>query len=200
MESDGTLPKQVTFHSAGYALADWFPDGKSLLAVGARDHFYRDAERLIQIDLTERKPEKILVNAAAKNPKLSPDGKRILLNREGERLWRKGYQGERSAQVWMYDIESKEFTELLHEGVECMWPLWMANGKGFYFTKGDVHGFDLWRYRFPKDKDRPANQKMVTGFDEDSILFLPYLAMERRLFSVISSIFIVSDPAKMNAQ
>ncbi len=72
-----------------------------MLAVGARDHFYRDAERLIQIDLTERKPEKILVNAAVKNPKLSPDGKRILLNREGERLWRKGYRGERSAQVWI---------------------------------------------------------------------------------------------------
>ena len=142
-----------------------------LLAVGARDHFYRDAERLIQIDVRERKAEKILVNAAVKNPKLSPDGKRVLFNREGERWWRKGYVGERASQVWLYELESGEFKEVLHEGVECMWPLWMANGKGFYFTKGDVHGFDLWRYRFAKEDDKPGAQKQLAGFDEDSIAF-----------------------------
>ena len=171
MQVDGTLPKQVSFHTAGYSLADWFPDGNSVLAVGARDHFYRDAERLIQIDVRERKAEKILVNAAVKNPKLSPDGKRVLFNREGERWWRKGYKGERSAQVWLYEMDSGEFKEVLHEGVECMWPLWMANSKGFYFTKGDVHGFDLWRYRFPKEADQPGTQKQIAGFDEDSIVF-----------------------------
>ena len=150
MQVDGTLPRQVTFHTAGYTLADWFPDGQSLLAVGSRDHFYRDAERLIQIDVRERKAERILVDAAIKNPKLSPDGKLVLVNREGERWGRKVYKGERSAQIWQFDLDSGKFNEVLHEGVECMWPMWMANGKGFYFTKGDVHGFDLWRFRFAK--------------------------------------------------
>ncbi len=171
MQVDGTLPRQVTFHTAGYTLADWFPDGQSLLAVGSRDHFYRDAERLIQIDVRERKAERILVDAAIKNPKLSPDGKRVLFNREGERWWRKGYKGERSAQIWQFDLDSGKFNEVLHEGVECMWPMWMANGKGFYFTKGDVHGFDLWRFRFAKAADKPGTQKLVAGFDEDSIVF-----------------------------
>ena len=171
MQSDGTLPKQVSFHSAGYALADWFPDGKSVLAIGSRDHSHNDAQRLIQLDVTERKAEKILVNAAVENAKLSPNGKQILFNREGERWWRKGYTGERSAQVWLLDLESGEFKELLHEGVECMWPLWMANSKGFYFTKGDVHGFDLWRYRFAKNEDKPVTQKKLVDFAEDSVVF-----------------------------
>ncbi len=171
MQSDGTLPKQVSFHSAGYSLADWFPDGKSVLAIGSRDHSHRDAERLIQLDITERKAEKVLANAAVENAKLSPNGKQILFNREGERWWRKGYTGERSSQIWLLDLESNAFKELLHEGVECMWPLWMANSNGFYFTKGDVHGFDLWRYRFAKNENKPVTQKKIVDFEEDSIAF-----------------------------
>ena len=99
------------------------------------------------------------------------DGTRILFTREGERWWRKGYTGERSSQVWMYDLESGEFSELLHEGVECLWPLWMGDGKGFYFCKGTASGFELWRYRFQKKGKKPGKQRRVFGFDDDSIVF-----------------------------
>ncbi|MEZ6133890.1 MAG: S41 family peptidase [Pirellulaceae bacterium] len=171
MQSNGELPRQVTFHSAGYALADWFPDGNSLLAIGSRDHFWRGANRLIQVDINERRAEKILVDASADYAKLSHDGKRILLTREGERSWRKGYQGERAAQIWQFELANGKFTELLHEGVDCRWPVWMSDGRGFYFTRGDIHGFDLWRYRFNKNAEKPGKQKVVAQFDEDSIMF-----------------------------
>ncbi len=166
----GGEPQQITFHSAGYALQDWFPDGKSILATGQRDHFYRDADRLIKIDVTQRRAQEVLCDAMVKNAKLSPDGNRVLFTREGERWWRKGYQGERASQVWLLELESGKFSEILHEGVECMWPVWMPDGKGFYFTKGTPHGFDLWRYRFPKNKDRPGKQKQIAAFDDDSIV------------------------------
>lgn len=171
MDANGESLKQLTFHSEGYSLEDWFPDGNSILATGQRDHFHRDANRLIKINASERRSEEILSNAMAESPKVSPDGKRILFTREGERWWRKGYEGERSAQVWMLDLETQEFSELLHEGVECMWPQWMPNGKGFYFTKGTQHGFDLWRYRFAKDDSSKARQKQIAGFEDDSIVF-----------------------------
>ncbi|QDV27406.1 S41 family peptidase [Aureliella helgolandensis] len=171
MATDGSSLRQVSYHSEGYSLEDWFPDGKSLLATGSRDHFHRDANRLLQVDLTQRRADKVLVDAMVEDPKLSPDGQRVLFTREGERWWRKGYQGERASQIWQLDLKSGEFTELLHEGVECMWPLWMPDGKGFYFTKGDEQGFDLWRYRFPKQNSKPAKQKSIANFPEDSIVF-----------------------------
>ncbi|MFN5273996.1 MAG: S41 family peptidase, partial [Planctomycetota bacterium] len=96
------------------------------------------------------------------------DGKKILFTREGERWWRKGYRGERSAQIWMLDLQSGATNELLHEQVECLWPLWMPGGKGFYFAKGTDHGLDLWRYRFASE-DQPARQRKVWGFQDDSI-------------------------------
>lgn len=170
MPAGGGIPDQKTFHTEGYQLEDWFPDGQSVLAIGQRDHFWKHADRLIQVDLTKRSAEKILADAYATTACISHDGQRVLLVREGERWWRKGYQGERASQVWELDLESGAFEELLHEGVDCRWPLWMPNGKGFYYTKGDNHGFDLWRYRFPnKATEDAAHQKRVVGFPADSL-------------------------------
>ena len=58
---------------------------------------------MIQIDITKRAAEKVLLDDAASNPTLSNDGKKILFVREGERWWRKGYRGERASQIWMLD-------------------------------------------------------------------------------------------------
>lgn len=171
MNSDGTGVRQVTFHSAGYELSDWFPNGKHVLALGSRDHYHRDSTRLIKVNVEERKKEEVLADAMAEYARVSPDGKKILFTREGERWWRKGYEGERSSQIWMLDIDSGEFTELVHEGVECMWPTWDGDGKGFYFTKGELHGFDLWKYRFSNKDDKPGKQKFVYGFEDDSVVY-----------------------------
>jgi tricorn protease len=168
MPAEGGIPEQKTFHSEGYSLADWFPDGNSVLAVASRDHFWRGSSRMMQIDVTKRAAEKVLLDDTASNPALSNDGKKILFVREGERWWRKGYTGERAGQIWMLDLETGQTKELLHEKLECIWPLWMPGGKGFYFAKGTQHGLDLWRYRFAAD-NQPARQRKVWGFEDDSI-------------------------------
>lgn len=170
MPATGGIPEQKTFHSEGYQIADWFPDGQSVLAIGQRDHFWKYAERLIRVDLTKRTAESVLADAFASSANVSPDGNQILFVREGERWWRKGYQGERAAQIWKLDLRTGQFEELLHEGVDCRWPLWIPNGKGFYFTKGDIHGFDLWRYRESNKEGKSGLQKRIAGFSEDSIV------------------------------
>jgi tricorn protease len=170
MPAEGGAAIQKSFHSEDYQLVDWFPDGRSLLAISARDHFWKSAERLIRISLEAEKKEAVLVDAHVTGASISPDGKTLLVTREGERWWRKGYYGERASQIWKLDLPTGQFTELLHEGFECRWPLWLPQGKGFYFTRGSSHGFDLWRYRFARDDQAPARQKKVFGFDDDSIV------------------------------
>ena len=168
MPADGGIPEQKTFHSEGYSLGDWFPDGNSILATGSRDHYWRGQSRLMQIDLTKRAAEKILLDDTALAPSLSRDGKKVLCVREGERWWRKGYKGERASQIWLLDLETRQTTELIHDGVESLWPQWYTNQRGFYFAKGTPHGLDLFRYRFATD-EQPSRQRLVTGFEDDSI-------------------------------
>ena len=128
MNADGTSLRQATFHSAGYELSDWFPDGNHVLAIGSRDHFHRDSTRMIRVNVRERQKEIVLADAMAEHARVSPNGKHILFTREGERWWRKGYEGERSTQIWILDVAANEFTELIHGGVECMWPNWTDEG------------------------------------------------------------------------
>ena len=176
----GGAPEQVTHHSEGYRLHDWFPDGQSLLASGSRDHHWRGSDRLLRVHLGRRTADTVLADATAADASLDRTGTRVPFVREGERWWRKGYQGERAAQVWLLNLESGEFAELLHEGVDCRWPLWQRNGKAFFFTKGDSSGFGLWRYRFPKNEDAQPKQQQLVDFDDDSVVF-PTIARDSGL-------------------
>lgn len=120
--TEGGVPTQVTDHSDGYQIHDWFPGGKSLLASGNRDHHWRGAERLMKVSVDKRSADVVLADATATDASLDRKGNRILFVREGERWWRKGYRGERASQVWMLDLKSGEMEELLHEGVDSCWP------------------------------------------------------------------------------
>ena len=180
MPADGGTPEQVTHHSEGYRLHDWFPDGQSLLASGSRDHHWRGSERLLEVHLDRRTADTVLADATASDASLNRKGTRVLFVREGERWWRKGYEGERAAQVWLLNLNTGEMQELLHEGVDCRWPLWQRNGKAFYYTKGDDSGFGLWRYRFPKAQDAKPRQQNLVDFEDDSVVY-PAIARDSGL-------------------
>lgn len=205
MPTDGGAPIQKTFHSEGCIPMDFFPGDQYLLVSGARDHFWRSSQRLLKIDLQNRAAEQIVFDAYADDARLSSDGKKIFFSREGERWWRKGYTGERAAQVWEYSTENDEFTELLHEGVGCRWPMPMPNGRGIYFAKSDSNGWDLWKLRLAT-KGKPSKQTLVHAFENDAIAF-PRISTDGSMivFKHLFDAFVLSTkkgakPIKLNLQ
>ncbi len=166
MPSEGGVPKQVAFHSSGYAVQCWTQDGRSLLVSGSRDHFWRDADRFFLIKTDERAAEIPLFDAAGHNGSLSPDGKRLLFTREGAPWWRKGYRGSQASQIWMYDLESKVFTQLLAPSAGALWPLWRGDGKGFYYVGLHKGTLNLLEHDLTTERDRP-----LTEFDDDSVVY-----------------------------
>ncbi|WP_149752511.1 S41 family peptidase [Rubripirellula obstinata] len=158
-------PHQVTHHSEGYQLHGWFPDGNHVLATGIRDHGWKYPRRMIRVNVRERRNEQVLADAIADQPAIAIDGNRVLFVREGSRWWRKGYTGERAAQIWIYDIEAEEFTELLHIGVDCRHPKWDGDREAFFFTKGSYLGASLCRFDMIT-----GEHTEVAAFDDDSIV------------------------------
>ena len=49
----GGFATQVTFHSEGTSVEEWFPDGQSLLVQGERDHSFVEPQRLFRVNVTK---------------------------------------------------------------------------------------------------------------------------------------------------
>ena len=162
----GGEPRQLTWHTEGYKLDGWFPDGKGLLAGIARDHFWKHGERLARVDATVRKAEQVLLDDYAADGAVSPDGKRVLFSREGEVWWRQGYEGSRAGQIWMLNREDGSCTQLQSGNKECRWPMWKADGAGYYFVSGRSGVWNLWEHDAAGGKE-----KQLTFFKTDAVVF-----------------------------
>ena len=166
ISSSGGLPVQVSKHSEGYTPLEWFPDGKFILAKVRRDHGGFDSTRLVRVDLSGVKDDQILFDASARHGALSPDGSKILFVREGgNMLYRKGYRGPRSSQIWLFDLKSKKFKSLCVENYGCRSPLWKPDGTGFYYVCDKDGCFNMWH------RDLSSNEnKQLTFFNDDSVI------------------------------
>ncbi|MGD9126209.1 MAG: S41 family peptidase [Planctomycetia bacterium] len=165
MSASGGELKQITHHTEGYVLDGWYSSGNAVLAYGIRDHFWKRPYRLMRIDLTKRAAEKVLFDGNGYNGSVSPDGKKILFQREGERWWRKGYTGSRAGQIWMFDTQSKKLTKLIAEKGESRQPQWSPDGKGFYYLGNQSGSQNLWYYDFATEKSR-----QLTTFSQEAVL------------------------------
>ncbi|MCA9061560.1 MAG: PD40 domain-containing protein [Planctomycetaceae bacterium] len=167
MPANGGEPKQLTWHTEGSTVEDWYPDGQSVLISGARDHFWRSAGRLFQISVSERQAERLLFDDYASEGSVSPDGTRVLFVREGERWWRKGYEGARAAQIWLHDSGENSFRKLVHLDSDSRTPVWLPDGTGFLYctSQGAGNGArNLWMYVLDTKES-----VQLTHFDDDLV-------------------------------
>ena len=84
---DGGEPKQLTFHTSGYDLEQWYPDGGTLLVSGRRDHFWTANNRFFRVWRHDRRAEEWVFDADGADGALSPDGNQLLFTREGMSWW-----------------------------------------------------------------------------------------------------------------
>ena len=166
MPAAGGLAMRLTFHSEGCGLEGWYPDGQDLLIWAARDHHWRDAGRFFRIESEDRSAERLLFDTDGEDGSLSPDGKKLLFNREGLEWWRKGYRGSRASQVWLADLSEKTFTKILDPEAGARWPLWRPDGEGFFYVGTHNGALNLRVHDLNSGEDRP-----LTEFDDDSVTF-----------------------------
>jgi tricorn protease len=178
MSADGGAPQPQTAHSAGYTLEGWYPDGAHLLTSGARDHYWKKAERFFKTRVVEKladqRADELLFDDYGSEAALSPDGKQLLFVREGPHWTRKGYVGSQDAQIWRYDLAGKTFTKTVAKPGGCRWPLWKPDGSGFYYVCGESGVYNLCSHDLDTKTD-----KQLTRYTDDAVHF-PTLSRDGR--------------------
>ncbi len=168
MPADGRGdPERVTAHSEGSRVGGWFPDGKALLVSGARDHFWRRAGRYFLKRLAPAASAPVLLfDAYGSMGSLAPDGRHMLVVREGTRWTRKGYVGPGAGQIWQVDTASGRFMRLSRGEHEERSPLWHKSGRSYYYVSQADGTYNLWLHDLDTD-----DRVQLTRFDDDGVLF-----------------------------
>ena len=162
----GGVPVKLTEHSEGYTPLEWYPDGTGILTKVRRDYLGFDSNRLLRVDVNGSGNDEILFDAYARYGTVSPDSTKTLFVREGgNMLYRKGYRGSKSSQIWLHDGNKKTFKQICVENYGCRSPLWKPGGQGFYFVCDKNGTFNLWEKNF---SELGANQ--LTFYNEDSVI------------------------------
>ena len=177
MPVKGGIPRQVTFHSEGSRTVDWYPDGKSILIRGQRSFGTRSSYRFYRVSLEKREAEVLLFDAeiGSDNASLSPDGQKLLFTREGGDLYRRGYRGPRSSQIWIaekLETPNPKLTKLIARETGARSPMWKPDGSGFFYL-GD-HGksglFSLW------SRDLKSGEETEITSQKEDPAILPTIA------------------------
>lgn len=144
--------KRHSFHGEGCELLGLSPDGNRALIRGRRERDGPRGWRLMEIDLFADHRERLLFDAWAESPHESADGRQWLFVRNGEQLYREGYQGSRAAQIWSFHRDSGSCLCQVAEATESLSPLWSGDG-GFYYVSARTGSGNLWkRSRSGKDE------------------------------------------------
>ena len=168
----GGTPDQITFHSEGSSLEDLHPTKPVILVRGYRDHSGRRPYRLIEKNLNPNEDEEIIFDANAKYGRYSPDGKKLLIVRDGAPTYRKGYEGAQASRLWLYDFTKETFTEPVKDKTGCRYPIWAPDGKSFYYVTSRSGAYNIWQHQFDKEGDR-----QITQYTDDSV-FAPAISAD----------------------
>ena len=171
MASTGGAPQRIGFMSEGYSIEGWYPDGQSVLVSSVRDNYGRNSRRLYRLPI-KREAEVQIFNAGVNRAVIDNSGQRILFTREGEDLYRKGYKGPRTTQIWLYEEKTKDFSEILKGDFSYTSPMWSENEEKIYYVSDEDGTFNIWQLNL-KSKEK----KQLTQFKDDGVI-LPSISRD----------------------
>ena len=163
MPVTGGPVSQIGFHTEGYTPLQWTAEG--IVSENWRDHGGLIGKRLFLLNANERVAEQMLFDAYGARGQIAPDQSKVLFCREGNKIYRKGYQGSLASQIWLYDRNAQTFTQPVQSPGGCRSPLWKPDGTGFWYLAQFKDCFNLFEYDFKK-----GSSKRLTSYADHSII------------------------------
>lgn len=170
MPSSGGEATRLTYHSANDVPYDFTPDNKSVLFGTNRNDIYTSARfpqrsvftKLYEVPVTGGRSVMYL-SAGSEFARFSSKGDKLIFqDRKGyEDPYRKHHTSAVTRDIWQYDINKKEYTQLSDFAGEDREPVYSADDNGFYFLS-------------EKDGSQNIYKASLSGKDAKPITSLKY--------------------------
>jgi tricorn protease len=125
--AEGGEARRLTYHSGTEIGFGWSPDGSKLLFSSRRD---APNYGLFALEVNSLRDDLLCEDYAPLNyPSWSKNGKKVVYGRYGFPWTRPRYQGSAAAQLWLYDVETKERHPITHSAKQHLWPLFLPDNE-----------------------------------------------------------------------
>lgn len=166
LPAKGGVPTRVTHHGMGDRLLDWYPDGEHLLYVSSMHSEKQRFSQFYKIPAVGGLPEKLPM-AYGEFGSLSPDGKKIAFTDRSRifRTWKR-YAGGMAADIWLFDLETLESTNITDNTWNDELPMWSGNKIYFLSDQGPNARANIWMY-----DTKSKTSKQITKFKDFDVHF-----------------------------
>ena len=177
MSADGGAARRLTYHSASEIPSTFTPDGKYVLFSASIQDPATSAlfptsamTELYRVPVEGGNTEQVLATPA-EWVCFDKSGKNFLYqDRKGfEDEWRKHHTSSIARDIWLYDTQTGEHTNLTNRDGEDRNPVYAPDGKSVYFLS-ERNGGSFNVYSFPLNA--PQQVKPVTTFRTHPVRFL----------------------------
>ena len=150
VSKDGGTPKQMTYYPAGETPYDWTKDNNILFSTSRVMKGPPRDTQTYHVNLKGGTPQRTFT-ALGSMATMSPDGKFIAYVKGYCRLSREDYSGAAQRDIWLYNTQTKAYTQITDTPKNEHSPLWDADGN-LYFI-----GAQSGRYNIYKQPINSAN-------------------------------------------
>lgn len=158
---EGGVPQRKTWHAASDNLSDWHAD---LGLIFSSERAYVTVEwnsEIHRIAPDNATPFRFM-DGLGSNAVASPDGKHIAFTRGSCRSSRENYVGPADQEIWLYNIQTKKYTQLTKNEVNDLHPQWMDN-ESIVYTSAREGRYNL------KKMNLKGESEWLTNFKDEGI-------------------------------
>ena len=207
MPANGGEAVRKTFHSNAEIPSTFTPDDKQIVFSAARQDLYTNVQfpmgtltELYSVPVEGGRVSQIITSPAI-DATFSPDGKKLIFHDQKgyENIWRKHHTSAITRDIWVYDMDSKDFKMLTNFKGEDRNPVFDSNNNDFYYLSEENGSFNI----FKSSLNDPSKNIAITHFTKNPVRFLTSTKDNTLCFSYEGEIYTMSpgsEPKKINIQ